>query len=99
MQNVFVSGMLPLRISETLQYQNGVRKLDWLLEKLTARYVLPYFHHSYNNSFIIYKYVNIMVESEERVFYSRNSSTCMVIFFFLYKCVQFLSMISLISAV
>ena len=73
MQNVFVSGMPPLRISETLQYQNGVRKLDWLLEKLTARYVLPYFHHSYNyNSFIIYKYVNIMVESEERVFYERE---------------------------
>ena len=72
MQNVFVSGMLPLRISETLQYQNGVRKLDWLLEKLTARYVLPYFHHSYNNLFIIYKYVNIMVESEERVFYERE---------------------------
>ena len=78
MQIVFVSGMLPLRISETLQYQNGVRKLDWLLEKLTARYLLPYFHQSYNNSFIIYKYVNIMVESEERVFCERE----WVFFFF-----------------
>lgn len=78
MQIVFVSGMLPLRISETLQYQNGVRKLDWLLEKLTARYLLPYFHQSYNNSFIIYKYVNIMVESEERVFCERE----WVLFFF-----------------
>ena len=78
MQIVFVSGMLPLRISETLQYQNGVRKLDWLLEKLTARYLLPYFHQSYNNSFIIYKYINIMVESEERVFCERE----WVFFFF-----------------
>ena len=82
MQIVFVSGMLPLRISETLQYQNGVRKLDWLLEKLTARYVLPYFHHSYNNSFIIYTYVNIMVESEERVFYEREWG--FFLFFFQY---------------
>ena len=78
MQIVFVSGMLPLRISETLQYQNGVRKLDWLLEKLTARYLLPYFHQSYNNSFIIYKYINITVESEERVFCERE----WVFFFF-----------------